>query len=101
LLVVVPLIGLLLVGLLLVGLLLLLLLLLLTAHTHAHSHSEVASHSVVEHHSFEFSVSAEAEDDRDDVVSSQETNYCELESGRGVWICELGVQTLGLDNKTD
>jgi len=80
---------------------LLLLLLTASAHAHAHSHSKVASHSVVEHHSFEFSVSAEAKNNRDDIVSGQETDDCELEGRRGIWICELGLKTLGLDYQAD
>lgn len=75
------------------------LLLLLAAH--AHSHSEVTPHSVVEHHSFEFSVSKKTKNNRNDVESGQKTNYRELEGWRGVWICELSLQALGLDHQAN
>ena len=54
---------------------------LASAHTRHSHHSEVASHSMVEKHPFEFSVCVETQDYGHDVVHGQHAGHCELESG--------------------
>jgi len=51
---------------------------LVSAHPRHPHHSEVSSHSVVEKHTFEFSVGVEAQDDCYDVVGCQHAHNSKL-----------------------
>ena len=61
---------------------------LAAAHSRHSHHSEVSSHSVVEKHTFEFSVSEEAQNDCHYVVDCQQANNRKL---KGSWSCPSAV----------